>query len=215
MNLLLCKHFPFLFPSLQSLLFSYLETVVKEQLLDLAFVLSATALKSDDNFMKMKSVIHEILNTHGSTSVRYSVITFGDYPSVELDFGNQSDPKRIREILQGISKNSDGADLSRALKKARELLQKAAVSRPGAKRILVVAMDKTSDSDEISVDVVAKSLAQDEVRVIAVTFGKESDPQEIAKTTLNENNVIETDESDNAKDIAAEVMEKAKNGKHL
>ena len=116
-------------------------------------------------------------------------------------------------VLQRITKNNDGADLGRALQKARELFEIAALSRPGAKRILVVAMDKMSDSDEVVVSVAARSLAQDGVRVIAVTFGKEADPQEIVKATLNENNVIETDGSDSAKDIAAEVIEKADNGK--
>ena len=183
--------------------------------LDLLFALSATALKSDDNFIKMKSVIAEILNAHGSSSVRYSIITFGKYPDVELDFGEQIDSKGIRAKLQNISKNSEGVDLSRALKKASELLNNATLTRPGAKRIVVVAMDRTSDSDETAVDIAAKSLAQDGVRVIAVTFGKESDPQEIAGTTLNKDNVIETDESDTAKDIAVAVMEKAMNGKYL
>lgn len=183
--------------------------------LDLLFALSATALKSDDNFIKMKSVIAEILNTHGSSSVRYSIITFGKYPDVELDFQEQIDSKGIRARLQNISKNSEGVDLSRALKKASELLNNATLTRPDAKRIVVLAMDKTSDSDETAVDVAAKSLAQDGVRVIAVTFGKEGDPQEIAGTTLNKDNVIETDESDTAKDIAVAVMEKAMNGKCL
>lgn len=183
--------------------------------LDLLFALSATALKSDDNFIKMKSVIAEILNTHGSSFVRYSIITFGKYPDVELDFQEQIDSKGIRARLQNISKNSEGVDLSRALKKASELLNNATLTRPDAKRIVVLAMDKTSDSDETAVDVAAKSLAQDGVRVIAVTFGKEGDPQEIAGTTLNKDNVIETDESDTAKDIAVAVMEKAMNGKRL
>lgn len=183
--------------------------------LDLLFALSATALKSDDNFIKMKSVIAEILNTHGSSSVRYSIITFGKYPDVELDFQEQIDSKGIRARLQNISKNSEGVDLSRALKKASELLNNATLTRSDAKRIVVLAMDKTSDSDETAVDVAAKSLAQDGVRVIAVTFGKEGDPQEIAGTTLNKDNVIETDESDTAKDIAVAVMEKAMNGKCL
>lgn len=183
--------------------------------LDLLFALSATALKSDDNFIKMKSVIAEILNTHGSSSVRYSIITFGKYPDVELDFQEQIDSKGIKARLQNISKNSEGVDLSRALKKASELLNNATLTRPDAKRIVVLAMDKTSDSDETAVDVAAKSLAQDGVRVIAVTFGKEGDPQEIAGTTLNKDNVIETDESDTAKDIAVAVMEKGMNGKCL
>ena len=183
-------------------------------MLDLAFALSATSLKSSDNFMKMKSVINEILNTYGSSTVRYSVIKFGKDPEVELDFGDVSDPKGLREILQRITKNDQGADLGRALRKARELFQMAAVSRPDAKRILVVAMDKMSDSDEIELSVAARSLAQDGVRVIAVTFGKEADPQEMIKTTLNVDNVIKTNDTDSGKDIAAEVMEKANNGKN-
>lgn len=184
-------------------------------MLDLVFALSATALKSDDNFVKMKSVITEILNTHGSSSVRYGIITFGKYPNITIDIGEESDPRQLRNMLRGLSKNSDGADLSRALKEAKEMLEKATLSRPRAKRILIIAMDKTSDSDDTAVDVAGKALARDGVRVIAVLFGKEGDPQEIAKTTLDKNNVIETDGDDTAKKIAAEVMEKAKNGKFL
>jgi len=46
----------------------------------------------------------------------------------------------------------------------------------------------------------------------AVTFGKEADPQEIEKTTLNKNNVIQTDDNDGSEDIAVEVVERANNG---
>lgn len=183
--------------------------------MDLAFALSATALKSDDSFMKMKSVINEILNTYGSSTVRYSVIKFGRDPEVELDFGAVSDLNELKEILQRITKNDQGADLSRALRKARELFQMAAVSRPDAKRILVVAMDKMSGSDDVEVSVAARSLAHDGVRVIAVTFGKEADPQELTKATLNKDNVIETNDTASAKDIAAEVVEKANNGTNI
>lgn len=183
-------------------------------MLDIAFALSARALKSDDNFMKMKSVMTDILGIYGSSTVRYSVIKFGKDPEVELNFGDESNPEELREILQGITKNDDGADLGRALRKARELFQVAAVSRPGAKRILVVAMDKMSDSDEITVSVAARLLGHDGIRVIAVTFGKEADPQEMTSATLNVNNVIETNDTASTEEIAAEVMEKATNGKN-
>ena len=183
-------------------------------MLDIAFALSARALKSDDNFMKMKSVINDILTTYGSSTVRYSVIKFGKDPKVELDFGDESDPEELRKILQRITKNDDGADLGRALQTARDLFRVAAVSRPDATRILVVAMDKMSDSDEITVSVAARSLQLDGIRVIAVTFGKEADPQEMTEATLNVNNVIETNDTASTKEIAAEVMEKADNSKH-
>lgn len=183
-------------------------------MLDIAFALSARALKSDDNFMKMKSVMTNILDIYGSSTVRYSVIKFGKDPEVELNFGDESNPEELREILQGITKNDDGADLGRALRKARELFQVAAVSRPAAKRILVVAMDKMSDSDEITVSVAARLLGHDGIRVIAVTFGKEADPQEMTSATLNVNNVIETNDTASTEEIAAEVMEKATNGKN-
>lgn len=183
-------------------------------MLDIAFALSARALKSDDNFMKMKSVMTDILGIYGSSTVRYSVIKFGKDPEVELYFGDESNPEELREILQGITKNDDGADLGRALRKARELFQVAAVSRPAAKRILVVAMDKMSDSDEITVSVAARLLGHDGIRVIAVTFGKEADPQEMTSATLNVNNVIETNDTASTEEIAAEVMEKATNGKN-
>lgn len=183
-------------------------------MLDIAFALSARALKSDDNFMKMKSVMTDILGIYGSSTVRYSVIKFGKDPEVELNFGDESNPEELRKILQGITKNDDGADLGRALRKARELFQEAAVSRPVAKRILVVAMDKMSDSDEITVSVAARLLEHDGIRVIAVTFGKEADPQEMTNATLNVNNVIETNDTASTEDIAAEVMEKATNGKN-
>ena len=183
-------------------------------MLDIAFALSARALKSDDNFMKMKSVITEILGAYGSSTVRYSVIKFGRDPNVELDFGDESDPEELRQILQRITKNDEGADLGRALRKARELFQVAALTRPDAKRVLVVVMDKVSDSDEITVSVAARSLQHDRIRVIAVMFGKEADPQEMTEATLDVNNVIETNDTASTKEIAAEVMEKANNGKN-
>jgi len=183
-------------------------------MLDIAFALSARALKSDDNFMKMQSVMTDILGIYGSSTVRYSVIKFGKDPEVELNFGDESNPEELREIFQGITKNDDGADLGRALRKARELFQVAAVSRPAAKRILVVAMDKMSESDEITVSVAARLLQHDGIRVIAVTFGKEADPQEMTNATLNVNNVIETNDTASTEEIAAEVMEKATNGKN-
>ena len=71
-----------------------------------------------------------------------------------------------------------------------------------------------SDSDEITVSVAARLLEHDGIRVIAVTFGKEADPQEMTNATLNVNNVIETNDTASTEDIAAEVMEKATNGKN-
>lgn len=182
-------------------------------MVDIAFALSATALSSGNNFRKMKSLVDEIINSYSPFATRYSVIKFGKTPVVELDFGDVSDLVELRETLQQITRNQQGADLARALRKARQLFQTAATSRPNAKKVLVVAMDKVSDSDEIAVKVAARSLAREGVRVIAVTFGKEADPQEIEKTTLNKNNVIQTDDDDSSEDIAAEVVERANNGK--
>ena len=181
--------------------------------MDLAFLLSARGLDSEKNFIKMKSIINEILNSQGSEVVRYSVMTFGKEPKVVLDFGVLSETKDLREFFRGIPKNMDGADLHKALKVAGDLFRKAATARPYAKQVLVVVMDKTSDSDVDEVELASKSLAEDGVRVIAVAFGKESDLQEISQTTSNDNNIVKTDETDLAKNIAEEVMKKAKNGK--
>lgn len=182
-------------------------------MVDIAFALSATALSSDNNFRKMTSLVDDIINSYNPSATRYSIIKFGNTPVVELDFGGVTDLVELRETLRQITKNQQGADLARALRKARQLFQTAAASRPNTKKVLVVAMDKVSDSDEMAVKVAARSLAREGVRVIAVTFGKEADLQEIEKTTLNKNNVIQTDDDDSSEDIAAEVIDRANNGK--
>ena len=116
-------------------------------MVDIAFALSATALSSDDNFRKMKSLLDEIINSYSPSATRYSIITFGKIPVVELDFGGVSDLMELRETLQQITKNQQGADLAKTLRNTRQLFQTAAVSRPNAEKILVVAMDKVSDSE--------------------------------------------------------------------
>ena len=53
---------------------------------ELVFVISATAMLSDRNFMKMKDVIKNIITRYGQGQIRYSIITHGTVPRIEVGY---------------------------------------------------------------------------------------------------------------------------------
>lgn len=65
-------------------------------------------------------------------------------------------------------------------------------ARPTARRVLVVIMDKKSEVPLPSITVAAKGLHDNHIKVIPVAVGKEADVNQLANTTTQGSNLIET-----------------------
>ena len=168
--------------------------------MDLAFVISTTAVDQGKNFEKTKEIIKETVEKFGLHRVRYSLITFGATPDVKIRFDSVFDSEeQLGKYVDTIQKAFGVAALDKALEEARYLFALAEDARPNATKVLVVITDKKSDSTEEDVQVAAKKLMDDGVRVIAIALGKETDsvspevikpetdsgPEEVVKKLVN------------------------------
>jgi len=112
-----------------------------------------------------------------------------------------------------ISKNRRGAALGEVLREATKLLNEAAKARPYAKNVLVVITDKKSDSRGEDLKTEVMKMRPDDIKVIAVALGEESDKDELDILTPAQGEVIEANSTDGAKKTAEEIMDKALEGK--
>lgn len=145
--------------------------------MDLAFVISTTAVDQDKNFEKTKEIIKQTVEKFGLQRVRYSLITFGATPDVRIRFDNVFDTEEeLGNLVDNVKKAVGAAALDKALEEVRYLFALAEETRPDASKVVVVITDKKSDSTEDDVKAASKKLKEDGVRVIAVVLGAESDP---------------------------------------
>ena len=81
--------------------------------------------------------------------------------------------------------------------------------RPDAKKVLVIIIDKKSDSTEDEVRQAADLLENDKIRVIPVALGKEADIPELTNVTVDKNDVVKADKKVDPEKIADEIIMKA------
>ena len=115
-------------------------------------------------------------------------------------------------IPDNISKNGPLAALDQVLTEASRLFKAAAKSRPNAKNVLVVITDQTSDSDGSDLKRETIVLDSQDIKVIAVALGEESDKDELDVLTPEQGEVIEANSTDGAKKTAEKIMKEALEG---
>lgn len=179
--------------------------------INLGFAISARAAAAYSNFKKMKDTIRNIIDKFGQGKIRYSVITFGTTPSVYLNFSESfpSDDDLTRH-LNNVPLTQGQASLDKALEEAKKLFD--ATTRQNVKNVLVVMMDKSSTSNSKDVEEGSALLKTENVRIISVSLGNESDPTELQKVASSVDDVIKANELVTPKRLAKAIMDKVREG---
>ena len=177
---------------------------------DLLFALSANAVKDRDNFQQMKDIIKAMIDQYGTSSLRYAVMMFGNVPIIRISYDAAFlDDKALMNLVDAAQKTS-GALLDSALSKAKQFFETQ--GRPLAKKVLVVISDIKSSSSLGDVQTQAKFLEEDDIKVIPVALGKQSDMKELSATTPNKENLVDIDEGDDPAETAEIIMLKIVKG---
>ena len=159
----------------------------------------------------MKDIIKTMIDNYGTSRIQYAVITFGNVPITRISFNAALlDDKKLIELVDAVQRSS-GALLDKALEKAKLLFETQ--GRSDAKKVLVVITDKKSSSSLNDVKNQAKALEDDDIKVIPVVLGKESDGPEGTVITRNKENIIGIDEGDDPAVTAEIILRKALKGK--
>ena len=178
---------------------------------DLGFAISATATSAGENYLKMKEIMKEIVDKYGLGRVRYTVITFGRNSDVKIRFNdNFPSEEKLKTFLEAVPRSSGGADLAQALERAKEVFSED--SRPEVKKILVVIIDKKSDSKVEDVRKAATHLDDNDVTVIGVALHDEADLKELGNITTNNRNLIVANSTASPTQLAEEIMSNALKG---
>ena len=144
-----------------------------------------------------------MIDRYGTSSIQYAVITFGNVPITKISFSTAFlGDETLKSLIDSVRKSS-GALLNRALAGAKNFFE--AQGRPNAKKVLVVITDKKSSSSLSNVANEAKILEEDDIKVIPVALGSESDISELSTTTPNKENLVDVDEGDDP-DVTAEII---------
>ena len=177
--------------------------------MDLGFAISASAQDADETFKLMTEAISSITERYETSNIRYALLTFGATVKREVNFTlDLPDPETLRKALASASQPSGEPDLQRALEEAK-MMFKEAPSRLGAKKVLVVIMDKKSISDSSGVEQASKPLEDVNIVVVPVAVGPAASLPELEKTTTNKKFMIIVGKDEDPEALGEEIMRNA------
>ena len=176
-------------------------------LLDLGFVISATATEAADNFVLMKETIQSILDEYGVKKVRYAVITFDDTAVIHLKFkSNDALEKSLKGILHSLPSTSGTPNLNNALAKGLELFSKQEGGRPGARKALVLMIDRKTTESKEQLTAKAEELVSKGIHLIPVVIGSEVQPGDLALVAPNKEIIITTNKIEDPNRLGKRVI---------
>ena len=158
----------------------------------------------------MKEIIDWVITKYGVGKIQYSFVLLGVTPTVKVTFTQPVNEVQLKNILQQTQRNPGGVSLKDTLDRVERIFD--ASPRPNAKRVLVLVMDKRSDSSLDEVKASAESLWRSGVKVIPVAFGQEAAPDEVEATTSEDDNLIDVKDTNNPDKVAKEIMKKVLEG---
>lgn len=177
--------------------------------MDLGFAISASAQDAAKTFKLMKEAISSIAERYKTSNIRYALLTFGDTVNREVNFTQELPGlEALQMALEKVSQPSGEPDLEAALLDAR-MMFKEAPSRPGAKKVLVVIMDKKSISSAKEVTESAKLLEDNSIKVVPVAVGSDTSLPELEKTTTNKKFTVTVGVDEDPERLGEEIMRKA------
>lgn len=181
---------------------------------DLGFAISVTDIRANETYENMKDVVKYIVNTQGIANIRYGIILFADSANTYIPFSHTfPDKGTLMSLLDAFPAPLGSPDLQKALDEAKSMFDKAPSRRPGAKKVLVVIMDKKSINDAIAIRKAATGLEEEDIQVIPVGVGANVDDEHLESITSNKKNVITTDKDGDPSSVGKEILEKIIQGK--
>ena len=174
--------------------------------MDIGFALSAHSAYAPENFEKMKDFIHSIVDQYSIGRVKYGLVVYGADAEGSFDFQREfpkdEDLHRSLELLRPVK---GGSNLEEGLKKDQELFT-ANGTRPNAHKVLVVFTDSKSTGDSKRAEAIAKKLKDDNIKVIAVGLGGQSDLNELDDVATDRRHVIPAKRTDDTEQLTKDVM---------
>ena len=175
---------------------------------DLGFAISVTDIDANETYKNMRDVVRYIVTTHGIANIRYGIILFADSPTTYIPLSQTfPDQRMLMSLVDAYPAPPGRPDLQKALAEARSMFDKAP-NRPGAKKVLVVIMDRKSVNDAGEVKNAAAGLEEEAIQLIPVGVGANVDEKELESITSNKKNVITSDKDGDPSNVGKKIIDK-------
>ena len=175
--------------------------------IDLCFAISATAADADSTFTLMKETINDVIDNYGINKIRYSVILFGSQAKQVVGFDSSlTKPSLLEAYIRALERLSGGSAVDKALEKALESF-KAGITRPNARKVLVVIMDNESGLETGDIVTMAKLLEKRNVRLITVAVGDSANQQELESIASDNRDVLTVPTSVQPNALSKDIIE--------
>lgn len=111
---------------------------------DLVFAVSTVAANAQDTFDKIKQAFNNIVIKHGTSSIQYGFIVFGNNAITRLALGERfNDIESLKRLIGVFSRPSGTPNIKKALDLAKKMFS-GSRGRPDARKVLVLITDKDS-----------------------------------------------------------------------
>ena len=163
----------------------------------------------------MISAIQSIVQEYGVKKVSYSIVTFGNQPDVRLLLKNQfGDKNELKRLLSTYSRSFGEPNLEKALSKSREMFSTANGHRDGARKVVVVLIDKRSVSSDDDVRRIVERYETEKIKIVPVIFGNEIDSTDVVLIApdKNKDNVVSTTNRENPDVLGKRIMDAINRG---
>lgn len=174
-----------------------------------------TSQDASTTIQLIQDSIKSIIDTYGTSNLRYSVMSYGDNPKILAPFAERS-PDDLKAIIQSVMPSSGTPDLEKALLEAKKLFDGAG-ARPDAKKILLVVIDSKSGNEKVDIIEAAKPLISSGCWMVPVAVAVEDKGVTEECWLLNplKNTTVEVPKTGNPQKIAKEITDKMKEGNYM
>lgn len=199
------------------LLFCFLiSETAKLPRLDIAFVVSATAITADNNFKLIKSTIEYIVEEHGVKKHLYAMVVFGQNADIIFPLQKTSEDTLI-SLIKGAQQPTGSPDVVNALENTKQMFFKpSGGARPDSKKIIVVMIDRKTVNRAGEIDNLANEYEDGKVKFVTVVIGNEADPDELTPFSpdKDKDKIVKTDKDADPKGVGKRIWAMMALGKH-
>ncbi|XP_048588274.1 uncharacterized protein LOC125572190 [Nematostella vectensis] len=175
--------------------------------IDIIFAISATSASADQIFTTMKNTCKEIVTLYGIRTIRHATIVFGTKVVTVFNLTNFTTKADAHTAIDGAVRENGIPDLVKALQQSKAVFENS--PREGARRILIVMMDRSSSASEIKCKAEAVLLRRAGAMVVGVGVGLMMPVPDLGWITLNSYYVMLRPPTANAKHMCIGIMTRA------
>ncbi len=197
--------------SYKNLLF-FLSETKEEPLVDLVFVFGSTGKEAVTWFGKEKEIAKKMIDNEREKDTLYGTIVYGKDTFVKSKFKDMTNKADVKSFIDDLSWESDGEKLDHALVQTDKLFKDH--GRPKARKITVVFVSGKADATTNELKKAAKKLNDNEVKIIVVKLGTDTDDKQLVAIKPKKD-IVKVNKTDDPEKSAEIIDEQRMKGKTI